>query len=67
MTKIHIPDMSCGHCKASVEAALQPFASAVAVDLGARDVTLTGAKDMTAALAALGAIGFPAQIIQETP
>ncbi len=65
MTKIHIQDMSCGHCKATVEAALLPFSSSVNVDLAARQVTVTGAKDMPAALAALEAIGFPAKIVAD--
>ncbi|MDZ7904736.1 MAG: heavy-metal-associated domain-containing protein [Cypionkella sp.] len=65
MTVLHIPDMSCGHCKASIEAALSPLAAQIAVDLPARRVQLTGADDLPAALAALNAIGFPAEILAD--
>lgn len=61
--KLSIPDMSCGHCKASVEAALAPLAQTVNVDLPAREVHLTGVKDEAALLAALGSIGFAAEIL----
>ncbi len=63
MTTLSIPDMSCGHCKASVEAALAPMAVAITVDLPARQVDVQGAPDITAVLAALDEIGFPAQIV----
>lgn len=60
MTLLSIPDMSCGHCKASVEAALSalPGATPVVVDLATRQVQSQGAAaDLIAALAK---IGFPA-------
>ncbi len=62
MTKLSVPDMSCGHCKASVEAALAPLADRVSVDLAARQVTVEGG-DAAQQVTALGAIGFPAQIL----
>ena len=60
MTLLSVPDMSCGHCKASVEAALSPLPgmAPVAVDLAKRQVTVAGPADQ--ALKALEAIGFPA-------
>lgn len=60
MTKLSVPDMSCGHCKASVEAALAslPGVAPVQVDLTSRHVSLNG--NAAAAIAALAAIGFPA-------
>lgn len=61
MTTLSVPDMSCGHCKASVEAALAPIASRVEVDLPARRVTVEGAAP-EAAVQALAAIGFPATV-----
>jgi len=63
MTKLSIPDMNCGHCKASVEAALSPLATHIAVDLPARQVSFDGATDIQAILSALGEIGFPAQVL----
>ena len=65
MTTYSIPDMSCGHCKAAVEAALSqvPDAEEVRVDLPARQVRVTGAAPQAAVLAALEAAGYPAQAI----
>ena len=63
MTKLSIPDMNCGHCKASVEAALSPLATHIDIDLPARQVSFDGATDIQAILSALGEIGFPAQVL----
>ncbi|WP_112309995.1 heavy-metal-associated domain-containing protein [Pseudogemmobacter bohemicus] len=52
MTRLSVPDMSCGHCKASVEAVLKPIASSVEVDLTAREVRVEGVA-AEAAVAAL--------------
>jgi copper chaperone len=60
MTLLSVPDMSCGHCKASVEAALSPLPgmAPITVDLAQRQVSVAGtAAD---AMKALAAIGFPA-------
>ena len=40
MSLLSVPDMSCGHCKASVEAALAPLpgVQAVVVDVVTRQV-----------------------------
>jgi copper chaperone len=62
MTTLSVPDMSCGHCKASVEAALAPLAAKVQVDLPARRVTAEGAAP-EALIRALEAIGFPASLV----
>lgn len=62
MTLLSVPDMSCNHCKASVEAALAPLASTVSVDLTSRRVTVEGADDQQV-IKALDAIGFPASIV----
>lgn len=59
MTTLSVPDMSCGHCKASVEAALNPLAGKVEVDLASRTVHTEGG-DVAAMLRALDKIGFPA-------
>lgn len=57
-----VPDMSCGHCKAAVEAALARLNPAsVAVDLPARQVAVSGPAP-EAVVAALAAIGFPATL-----
>ena len=65
MTTFSIPDMNCGHCKASVEAAilkLDPSASVV-VDLKTRRAEVTSVEPVEALLNALGAVGFPAQAV----
>ena len=62
MTLLSVPDMSCNHCKASVEAALAPLVHAVTVDLTTRQVTVQGGDDRQV-ISALAAIGFPAQVI----
>jgi copper chaperone CopZ len=38
MTLLSVPDMSCGHCKASVEAALTPLAGMAAIGFPATAV-----------------------------
>ncbi len=62
MTTLSVPDMSCGHCKASIEAALAPLATRVEVDLPARRVSAEGAPP-EALVKALDAIGFPATVV----
>ncbi len=63
MTQTHtlsVPDMSCGHCRAGIEAALARLGATAHFDMAARRVTVEGlAPD--AAIAALDRIGFPAQ------
>lgn len=65
MTLLSVPDMSCGHCKASVEAALKtlPGAGAFQVDLTLRQVQVDGTTSTPALLKALDEIGFPASEI----
>lgn len=62
MITLSVPDMNCGHCKASVEKALARVdpAAAVTVDLTARRVTVQTAAAAPALIAALAAAGFEA-------
>lgn len=64
MTTLSVPDMSCGHCKATVEAALGavPQAGEVKVDLGTRQVEVTGPAPAETLLKALDAAGYPATV-----
>ena len=65
MTTFSIPDMNCGHCKAAVEAAvrkLDPDAS-IEVDLAARRAEVTSTQPLPAMIAALAAVGFPAEVV----
>lgn len=63
MMILSVPDMSCGHCKASVLTALTPLAPRVEVDLTTRQVTVDGAPDAAPLIKALDAIGFPATVV----
>ena len=63
MPLLSVPDMNCGPCKASVEQTLAalPGAAPISVDLTARTVSANGPAP--ALIAALDAIGFPAQLV----
>ncbi len=62
--KLSIPDMSCGHCKASVEAAIaaQDAGARVIVDLATRTAEVATVAAPEAILAALAAEGYPAAL-----
>jgi copper chaperone len=64
MTTLSIPDMSCGHCKATIEHALAavPGTRDVRVDLATRSVTVGGDAATGALLDALQAAGYPARL-----
>ena len=65
MVTLNVPDMSCGHCKASVEralTALDPKAKVV-VDLVGRRVAVDSGQGVAAMVAALVAVGFVAELI----
>lgn len=62
MTTLHIPDMSCGHCKAAVEKAitiLDPEAH-IHFDMEARQIALDSALSIAKVQAALAEAGYPA-------
>ncbi|MBU3030680.1 heavy-metal-associated domain-containing protein [Paracoccus marinaquae] len=52
-----VPDMSCGHCKSAIEAALSKAGGRASIDLAAKTVTVEG-LDREAALAAIRAAGY---------
>jgi len=63
MTTLKVPDMTCGHCQATVENAIHGLdaAAAVAVDLATHTVRIKAAKvPTTAILAALKEAGYEA-------
>lgn len=64
MTTLSVPDMSCGHCKAAVEAALAavPQVGEVKVDLTSRTVSLSGPAPLGEILRALDQAGYPARV-----
>ena len=63
MTTLSVPDMNCGHCKASVEAALAPLGRQIVVDLAKRTVTLDSTAPNDQLLIALLEVGFPASVV----
>jgi copper chaperone len=64
MTTLLVPDMSCNHCKATVETALGavPDIGPVTVDLANRRVLVEGAATPAELIAALDSVGYPATI-----
>lgn len=64
MTRLSVPDMSCNHCKATVETALGsvPQAGAVKVDLSTREVEVTGSAPASDLIKALDRAGYPATV-----
>jgi len=65
MTTFHIPDMSCGHCKATVEKtihALDP-AARIEFDMAARRIVLDSRAETANVQAALAGAGYPAKPI----
>jgi copper chaperone len=62
MTRFSIPDMSCGHCKSTVTAALTavPGVVAVNVNLEDRSAEVIGSAPDALLLIALGQAGYPA-------
>lgn len=65
MTRLSVPDMTCGHCKASVEAALSQIAGAapITVNLAAKEVEVGGSAAPESLVKALDDIGFPARVL----
>jgi copper chaperone len=62
MSTFYIPDMSCGHCKSTVEKTilgLDPSAR-IEFDMAARKVCFESNTDGAAVMAALMKVGFPA-------
>ncbi|WP_432449438.1 heavy-metal-associated domain-containing protein [Aliiroseovarius marinus] len=60
MTTFHVPDMSCGHCKAAITEALEGLGKVtLKFDMQGREVQVDGLAP-TAVIDALDEIGFPA-------
>jgi len=65
MTIFHIPDMSCGHCKATVEKtihSLDPEAR-IAFDMAARWISVESNTDAARVKTALAEAGYPAALV----
>jgi copper chaperone len=57
---LSVPDMSCGHCRASIEKALLPAGAQLEFDMATRAVRVLAGPTPAEACATLGAIGFAA-------
>ncbi len=64
MTKLSIPEMSCGHCKAGVEKAVASVdpAAKVVVDLTTRHADVDSTSPAAALIAALKSAGYAATV-----
>lgn len=62
MIRLSVPDMNCGHCKASVEQAIASLdaGATVRADISQRLVEVETALPAPALIEALDEIGFPA-------
>jgi copper chaperone len=62
--RMTIPDMTCGHCRATVETAVAAAApgARVTVDLDSRTAVVDGAADEGRVLAAVRDAGFDARL-----
>lgn len=60
--KYNVPDMNCGHCRASIETAVKAAdpAAEIAFDQEARQVEIGSSLDAPAVVAVLGEAGYPA-------
>lgn len=59
---LSVPDMTCGHCKAKVESAIQEVGGKAVVSLEDHEVEVNGLPESTV-VAALKAAGYKAEVI----
>ncbi|AVX03904.1 heavy-metal-associated domain-containing protein [Maritalea myrionectae] len=64
MAKFNVPDMTCGHCEATVSKAIKEIdgSADVKADLSANKIDVTSTADNAAILAALDAAGYPSTV-----
>lgn len=65
MTSFSVPDMTCNHCKATIEKALSavPQSGPIRVDLERHVLTTEGAAPAAAILAALAEVDYAATVL----
>ncbi len=61
MTTLHIPDMSCGHCKATIETAIKALDSSaqLSFNMETRHVQISSQVQTETLIAALAKAGYP--------
>ena len=65
MTKFNVPDMSCGHCKATIEKAFEaadPLAE-LNFDMEGRHVEIDSELDSVSVATLLKEAGYPAEVV----
>ncbi|WP_347416144.1 heavy-metal-associated domain-containing protein [Paracoccus sp. (in: a-proteobacteria)] len=62
MTTLNIPNMSCGHCKATVEKTIHTIdpEAQIDFDMASRKITVGGSANLKDVQTALAAAGYPA-------
>jgi len=65
MTRFSVPDMTCGHCKATIETALKGLDAnaAIDVDLDKHTVAVETTKDAAAMIDAMKEAGYSPRVI----
>lgn len=64
---LHVPDMSCGHCVATITAAVRAIDAAVTLtpDLAARTLTVDANVPAERLVKALELAGYPARLLKQ--
>lgn len=65
MTKFNVPDMSCGHCTATIEKTVKAAdaAASIAFDLEEHTIEVTSQLDQASIAKMLEAEGFPSTVV----
>ena len=65
MLELHIPDMSCGHCKKAIQSAVQAVdqSAAVEFDMDSRRVKVKSSADSAVLIDALAEAGYSATAV----
>ena len=66
MTKLTVPDMSCGHCAGVITKALKDLdqGASIAFDMPAREIDIDTQVPLDAVVAALADAGYPATLLR---
>jgi copper chaperone len=67
MLTLRIPDMSCGHCAATVENAVKSVDpdARVAIDLAARTATISASVEPAPIQEAMRVAGYDSQLVED--
>lgn len=67
--KFSVPDMSCGHCKATIGKSIEQAdgSAQVEFDMANRIVTVTSARSAQEIAGVLKEAGYSSELLQQTP